>query len=122
MTMKKFIYLTLIALFSIIVGGCGKATQQPIEATPNLSEQMINPGDKIGDFLITTGEGEDIIFVTKIHCPYDNSTGTESCEPPVGTKGNVGLGIYGDSTSGGKTGDEHWSEQNHEIFIEGRPV
>ena len=54
--MKKFIYLTLIALFSIIVGGCGKATQQPIEATPNLSDQMINPGDKIGDFLITTGK------------------------------------------------------------------
>lgn len=120
--MKKFIYLTLIALFSIIASGCGKATQQPIEATPNLSDQMINPGDKIGDFLITTGEGEDIIFVTKIHCPYDNSTGTESCEQPVGTKVNVGLGIYGDNISGGKTVDEYWSEQTHEMFIESRPV
>ena len=63
--MKKFIYLTLFALFSILGSGCGRATQRPIEATPNLSEQMINPGDKIGDFLITTGEGKDIIFVTK---------------------------------------------------------
>jgi hypothetical protein len=120
--MKKFIYLTLIALFSIIVGGCGKATQQPIEATPNLSDQMINPGDKIGDFLITTGEGEDVFFMSKVHCPYDSSTGIESCEQPVGTKVNVGIAVYDDDPSSGKTLDEYWSEQTHEMFIEGRPV
>ena len=120
--MKKIFFITLIALFSIIVVGCGKATQQPIEATPNLSDQMIKPGDKIGDFLITTGESEDVIYVSKLHCPYDSNTGTESCEQPVGTKINVGLGIYGDNTSNGKTVDEYWSEQTHEMFIEGHPV
>jgi hypothetical protein len=122
MTMKMFIYLPLIGLFSIIVGGCGMTTQQPIEVTTQLSDQMINPGDKIGDFLITTGKGEDVVFVTKIHCPYDSSTSTESCEQPVDTKVNVGLGIYGDNTSNGKTVDDYWSEQTHEMFIEGRPV
>ena len=120
--MQRFIYLTLIALFSITAAGCGQTTQQPIEATQTLSDQMISPGDKIGDFLITTGDGKDVIFVSKLHCPYDSSTGIESCEQTVGTKVNVGLGIYGDSTSGGKTVDEYWSEQTHEMFIEGRPV
>jgi hypothetical protein len=122
MTMKKFIYLTLIALYSIIVSGCGKATQQPIEATPNISDQMINPGEKIGDFLITTGEGEDVVFVSKLHCPYDTSTGIESCEQPIGTKVNVGEGIYDDNPTSGKTLDEYWSEQTHEMFIEGHPI
>ena len=113
--MKKIVYLTLSMLFVIILGACAKATSQP-------TDEMINPGDKIGDFLITTGKGDDVIFVSKLHCPYDSSTGIESCEQPVGTKVNVGLGIYGDNTSGGKTVVEYWSEQTHEMFIEGRPV
>jgi hypothetical protein len=112
--LTRGIMLVLVVLV-VLLTACAKAT-------PDQVEGMINPGDKIGDFLITTGEGEDVIFVSKLHCPYDSSTGIESCEQPVGTKVNVGLGIYGDSTSGGKTVDEYWSEQTHEMFIEGRPV
>jgi hypothetical protein len=109
-------------LFVFILGACTTATPQPVETSSQRIEGMINPGDKIGDFLITTGDGEDVIFVSKLHCPYDSSTGTESCEQPVGTKVNVGLGIYGDNISGGKTVDDYWSEQTHEMFIEGRSV
>ena len=113
--MKKLLCITFIALFASTFCACAKATSQP-------GDEMINPGDKIGDFLITTGDSEDIIFVTKLHCPFDSSTSTESCEQPVGTKVNVGLGIYDDNLSGGKTLDELWSEQAHEMFIESRPV
>jgi hypothetical protein len=69
MTKRKINYPILIALFSIIVAGCGRAAQQPHKATQTLSNQMIKPGEKIGDFLITTGEGEDVIFVSILHCP-----------------------------------------------------
>jgi len=112
--MKKPVNLTLIVLFVFILGAC-------TTATPQSSDEMINPGDKIGDFLITTGNGEDVIFVTKLHCPFDNSTQTESCEQPIGTKVNVSQGIFADPSIG-KTLDELWSEQTHEMFIEGRPV
>jgi hypothetical protein len=112
--LTREIMLVLVVLV-VLLTACAKAMPEQVEG-------MINPGDKIGDFLITTGEGEDVIFVSKLHCPYDSSTGIESCEQPVGTKVNVGLGIYGDSTSGGKTVDEYWSKQTHEMFIEGRPV
>jgi hypothetical protein len=115
MTMKRLVYHTLVVLFAIILGACAKAT-------PPSNAGMINPGDKIGDFLITTGDGEDVIFVTKVHCPFDNSTQTESCEQPVGTKVNVSQGIYDDNPSSGKTLDEYWSEQTHRMFIEGHPV
>jgi hypothetical protein len=121
MTMKKPVYLMLIVLFVFILGACATATPQPVETPSQRIEGMINPGDKIGDILITTGDGEDVIFVTKLHCPFDSSTETESCEQPVGTKVNISQGIFVDPSIG-KTLDELWSEQTHEMFIEGRPV
>jgi hypothetical protein len=122
MTMKKPVYLMLIVLFVFILGACATATPQPvIETQSQPIEGMINPGDKISDFLITTGDGDDVIFVTKLHCPFDDSTQTESCEQPVGKKVNVSQGIFVDPSIG-KTLDELWSEQTHEMFIEGHPV
>ena len=93
-----------------------------VSATPQPSDEVISPGDRIGDFLITTEDSEDVIYVAKLHCPFDSSTNTESCEQPAGTKVNVGLGVYDDDPSGGKTLDEYWSEQTHEMIIEGRPI
>ena len=112
--MKKIVYLAHIMLLVSILGSCAKAP-------PQFSDETINPGDKIGDFFITTGDGDEVIFVTKLHCPFDNSTQTESCEQPVGTKVNVSQGVFVDPSLG-KTLDELWSEQSHEMFIEDRPV
>jgi hypothetical protein len=121
MTMKKIVRLTLFVLFVFVMSACTTATPQPVVETQSQRiEGMINPGDKIGDFLITTGDGDEVTFVTKLHCPFDNSTQTESCEQPVGTKVNVSQGIFADPS--GKTLDELWSEQTHEMVIEGRPV
>jgi hypothetical protein len=114
MTMKKIVCLAHIMLLVSILGACAKAT-------PQFSDETINPGDKIGNFFITNGDGEDVIYVTKLHCPFDNSTQTESCEQPVGTKVNVSQGVFVDPSLG-KTLDELWSEQSHEMFIEDRPV
>jgi hypothetical protein len=112
MTMKKIGYLTLIMLFAIILGACAKATPQP-------ADEMINPGDKIGDFLITSSGDDSVIYTTKVHCPFDPSTKTETCEIDVGTKVNVALGVYGDSV---EKLDMYWSGQTYKMTIEGRPV
>ena len=120
--MKKSVYLMLIVLFVFILGACATATPQPVVETQSQPiEGMINPGDIISDFLITIGDGDDVIFVTKLHCPFDDSTQTESCEQSVGKKVNVSQGIFVDPSIG-KTLDELWSEQTHEMFIEGHPV
>jgi len=113
--MKKIIYLTLIMLFVIVLGACAKTT-------PQSSDEMINPGDKIGDFLINTGDNESVTFLANIHCPLDQSTGIKSCELPVGTKLNVSSCIYDDNLNSGKNLDELWSESTFAILIEGRPV
>ena len=111
--MKKIIYLALIMLFVIILGACAKATQQS-------ANEMINPGDKIGDFLITTGEGEDVTYGFDLDCTKQVDKENYSCKAMVGTKVNVATGIY-DGTHSGKL-DERWSSYNIELFIDNHPA
>jgi len=118
--MDKLVDLTLIVLCVMISSACAQATPQPIEeAQPEPVSEMINPGDKIGDFIITTGEDDKVLYTTQIHCPFNQSTLTETCEIPIGTKVNVGLGVYGDSV---EKLDAYWSDQSYEMTIDGRAV
>jgi len=117
--MKKLIVLTLILLCIIISSACAQATPQPITATSQPINEMINPGDKIGDFLVTTGDDDKVLYTTKIHCPFNQNTMTETCEIPIGTKVNVGLGVYGDKL---EELDAYWSDQSYEMTIDGRAV
>ena len=102
-------------LFGAMLQSCADDTTIPAEG-------MITPGDRIGDLLVTQGEGEDVVYLSTIHCPYDNDSGTESCEFPAGTHVNVAVGIYDDDPSTGKSLDEYWTEQTYEMMIEGRRV
>ena len=120
--MKKFVYLTFIVLFAFILSSCAKATPQPVnEATPPLADERINPGDKIGNFLITTSDDEGVFYTTNVHCPFDQATMTETCEIPVDTKVNSALGAYGDNFSGENL-EVYWSDQTYEMTIDGHPV
>jgi hypothetical protein len=114
MTMKKRSLLTLMVLCAAVLAACTKNSSDSVE-------RMINPGDKIGDFLITTGGDEGVTYVCTIHCPFDESAGIESCEFPVGTKVNIGIGFIADPPTG-KSLDEIWAEHTDKIVIAGRPV
>ena len=85
------------------------------------NKDAINPGDKIGNFLITTGIDEEVTYVSKLHCPVDAKTTTESCKLPVGTKVNVSNSFQGDDYNG-KNLDDSWARHTYEMNIEGRPV
>ncbi len=47
--MKRLAYIMLIVLFYVMMASCAKADSES-------ADEMINPGDKIGDFLITTSD------------------------------------------------------------------
>ena len=122
--MNKFAFFSLIVLLAIMLGSCAKATTQPSELKSEPMEEMINPGDRIGDFLITTGDNESVTYLANTHCPLDQNTGIKSCEFPVDTKVNVSSSIYDDNLNSGKNLDEYWSEAEptFEFLIGGRSV
>ncbi|MFH1186313.1 MAG: hypothetical protein V1755_14960 [Chloroflexota bacterium] len=79
----------------------------------------INPGDKIGDFLITTGDAESVSYGWGVSCVQEGTTENYRCDAKVGRKVNVSENIYG---SGATDLETMWTQHTHEIFINGRPV
>ena len=86
------------------------------------STEMIEPGDKLGDFLITTGEEGEVTFGDVLACKEQAESGHFACHTVVGTKVVLTTGIY-DETGSGKL-DELWTEfsKTYKLTIDGRPV
>jgi hypothetical protein len=113
MTMKLLSRSGLLVLITCFVVACS----QPI-STPTDNNAMIEPGDKIGDFLITTGDNEGVSYLSIVHCPVSGEN--ETCTFSVGTKVNVAWGLYDDTYSGKL--DSLWAEHSYQMVIGGHPV
>ena len=110
--MKSIFHFVLIMLTVVVLSACAAAK-------PESGDDMIDPGDTIGEFLITTSDDDSVIYTTTIHCPFDPNTLTETCEIETGRKVNVGLGVFGKTV---EELDTFWAEQTYQMTIEGRPV
>jgi hypothetical protein len=118
MAMKKLFCMTLMILFSFLLGACAKATQQA--AGP-----MINPGDRIGDFMITTGLEGKVFYSNSSNCPDQGDQKIFSCRVIVGHMFNITSGLYDEaflSSIPAAKLNEAWSAYRYELFIEGQPV
>ena len=87
------------------------------EGTP-----MIEPGDFIGDFQVTKGEGENITYIWQLdsECIDQRDAAHTTCTIAPDTEMNVSWGVYDDTLSGKL--DEYWTNHTHEMYINGRPV
>jgi len=110
--MRKLNDLLLIGLLIFILGACTKIT-------PQNTNKMINPGDKINGILFTTGEEGKFIKGWDLECLEQDNKTKFTCNSTVGTMINISIGIYGDQKG---TLDEYWSGQNYELFIGDHPV
>lgn len=104
-------FLALAGALMVALTACGGKA-----ATPESG--MINPGDKVGNFTITTRGGDDVVYITNLHCPFEDPV--ETCEVPVGTKINISQGFY--PPKGSDSFEEAWSSQTYSLVMEGRPV
>ena len=120
--MKRNGIIMLILSLVTFLSFFGIPMYKPVDETPGPTAQRINPGDRIGDFLITTGGDEKIFYIAKTHCSFDVNNKTETCQLPVGTMVNVGLGIYGDNAPKGKTVEDYWTDLVYEMSIDNFPV
>lgn len=108
--MKAKMRFLLAVLFLIILVACAQAN----------SERTINPGDRIGNFLITTGVDEELVYLWDLN-NYVQQGEEEiySIELPVSTKINVSAGVY---SKDGTPLDELWKEHAYKMFINDQPV
>ena len=90
----------------------------------NRSSRFIEPGGKVGDFLVTTGQEDETIYLWDLDCEVTNPENPSSqkydCKASVGASVNPLVGIF-DSTASGKL-DEVWDEHVQEVTIDGLPV
>lgn len=115
---KKLV--TVIAVFlALLLSACTQAALQ--------NEEMIQPGDKIGDFLITTGD-ENVLYAFDYGrgCTDQGDGVSYTCKALVGKTVNVTAGLFDDSALRKSTPtaslDEAWSSYNYELVIEDRTV
>ncbi len=88
--------------------------------TPAALPPMIEPGDRIGDFLITKGEPGDVTFQWELDSTEGANASEYHADVDWGTKLNVSTGVYDESHSGKL--DETWADFTFRLFIEERPV
>jgi hypothetical protein len=110
--MKSLVYWARFVLFFSLLAACGKSKGS--------NEETINPGDKAGDFLVTTAKPGEATFFWEL----DDQQGKESdayfVDVAWGTKLVVPVGIY-DDTHSGKL-DENWADLSLELYIDNRLV
>jgi hypothetical protein len=110
--MKTIIPLTLLALFPIFLSACAGASSQ-------LGSALINPGDQVGDFLITTGKDGDFTYRWDLACLQQGDDENYSCTTKVGSKVNISVGVFDQNT--GKL-EAYWSGLTYDLYLGSRPV
>lgn len=111
--MKKLVIIGSMLLLLLIMTACANTG-----TTGN--GDRIEPGDKIGDFTITTGVEGQFTYGFSIECSELGQNNTYNCNARVGEAVNVSTGLY-DTTGSGKL-DEVWAHSSYQMFINDREV
>jgi hypothetical protein len=121
--MRKLACLTFVVLCASLLISCVAPPAIPLAAvaTPApTTVKMINPGDKIGDFLVTTGNPGEVVYTWGLGCVKQSNEEKYACTSTVGEKVNVSVGVF--AALSAKSLDTLWTEHTYELFIDGRPV
>jgi len=110
--MKKLSPLTMNILIILFLAACANIMPD---------DGIIDPGEKVGDFLISTGTKEDTLYLYDLKCEDQGATSTV-CQAPAGQKINVSLSVFDPSRSADMNLDTIWADHTYHMKIEGRPV
>jgi hypothetical protein len=103
--MKEFFHVYCIALALIILSAC---------TTRQADNGMIDPGEKIGNFLATTGNEKDTNYLLESTC-VDQDELHSTCEANTGEKLNVSYALYNEKN--GETLDDVWANHTYKMLI-----
>ncbi len=107
--MKYLSILSALLLVLISLPSCTATTPSPIV-----------PGDKIGDFTITTGVAGKFTYGFAVQCTEPQQGNAYTCNATLGQVINISTGLRG--RSGSSNLDAVWKNSNYRMFIDGQPV
>jgi len=96
-------------ILSLVLTSCGSTKSQTAEG-------MIDPGDKLGDILVTTGDEKDVDYLMELDC-VEQDDQNMTCDVNTGKKVNVSYAVYNDGRVPGSTLDSLWSEHTYMMLI-----
>ncbi len=111
--MKKALMIRLVLFLALLLASCS-------QAAGSSSGKTIQPGDKIGDFIITTGVPGNFSYGFSIQCSQPAQGDAYTCDVPVGEVINVSTGLV-DTTGKGNL-DQVWAHSNYQMFINDQAV
>jgi poly(3-hydroxybutyrate) depolymerase len=85
-----------------------------VEEASQSDEEVINPGDTVGDFLVRTGEPGEYIYLWECGGNEQNF-----CKVDSDAIVNISVGLFAEP---GEDLDQIWAEHTYEMTIDGRPV
>ena len=116
--MKRLSCVIILLLFSVILLSCTQPTQ-----TPTTSDEMIGPGDKIGDMTVLQGTSLLVYPLIWQYCEIwfpetEPASFTSDCTVPSVPGLNLGFGWAADETML----SSNWDTVTYELFIDGYRV
>ncbi len=120
--MKLPASLALIALLAGILAACAPST--PVAPTPTLFAgaglDKIEPGDRVGDFLITTGDPKNELFIWQQKTTPGTRENEELVTVAWGQAINPSIGVYADTDNTDL--EANWASLAFELYINDQPV
>jgi hypothetical protein len=117
MTVKRALYFALVFWFASLLAACDRNNAKFVPVT---GISTIDPGDRIGDFLITTAEREEEVFSWQMRPTRGEAPDEISVEIEWGKKFNPSIGIYKDAHKSSL--DSEWADLTYKMYIEDQPV
>ena len=108
--MRRLVSIILIFILFALSTACAGTS----------GNKLIEPGDKVGDFTITTGIAGNFSYGFEVQCTEPAQGNLYTCNASVGQAINVSTGLY-DTTGSGKL-DEVWANSNYQMYINDRLV
>jgi len=118
--MKHLVFMVFVVLFIGTLVSCATLTSIPPTATSTMV-QTIEPGDKIGDMLVTNGQWDSATEIWLFCDPLVIEPGvfTRECEVPEMKNLQIGYGIFAETK---EELDALWATFTWELFLDGHPV
>jgi hypothetical protein len=109
--MKRLIVIFALIVIITLLSACSLAGGQA---------GMIEPGDKVGDFLVTQGQEGNFTYGFTVACSQMQDVTTYMCQAAVGDNLNVSTGIY--VTDKNASQDDILTNSKYQMFINDQPV